>query len=129
MVGLAKTEEGIPIRPDLLDADPWLLNCKNGSLDLRTGKLREHNRNDLSTKLVPVRFDPDASCPQWQKFLHRIMNNNEGLIGFLQRAIGYSLTGSVQEHAFFLTYGTGRNGKTSFSEIINKLLGDYSRNR
>jgi len=127
MVDLAKTEVGIPIKPDLLDANPWLLNCKNGTLDLRTGILRPHERKDLCTKRVPVAFDPEAKCPIWQQFLNRIMGGNTNLISFLQRAVGYSLTGSLEEHVFFIQYGLGRNGKSTFSETINRMVGDYAK--
>src|SRR2546422_3278330 len=68
MVELAKTEPGIPVTPDVLDADPWLLNCNNGVLDLRRSKLREHRREDLCTKLVNVDFDPTATCPLFENF-------------------------------------------------------------
>ena len=90
MVNLAKTEQGIPVLSDQLDSDTWLLNCKNGTLDLRTGKLKPHDRSDYITRLVPIEYDPMADFAEWAQFLHKIMNDNKGLITFLQRAIGYS---------------------------------------
>jgi putative DNA primase/helicase len=127
MIWLARSEPGISISSDELNSNPWLLNCNNGTLDLRTGKLRKHDRDDLITKLTPVDFDPNAQCPVWEKFLEQIMGGNAGLIGFLQRAAGYSLTGNTDEQVLFIEHGSGRNGKTTFSETINKLLGDYAR--
>lgn len=127
MVALARTEDGIAIMPDCLDRDPWLLTVANGAIDLRTGTLRPAQRSDDVTKLAPVTYDADATCPQWLTFLDRIMDGNDALIAFLQRAVGYALTGDVSEHCLFLLYGTGRNGKTTFMETLAALLGDYAQ--
>ena len=124
MVRLARCR--LPVTPELLDQDPWLLNCANGTLDLRTGDLRPHRRENLLTKLAPVAYDPDAACPLWEGFLGRVMDGNAGLVGFLQRAVGYSLTGSVAEQVLFLLHGVGANGKSTFIETVRALLGDYS---
>src|SRR5262249_34989045 len=94
---LVISEPGIPILPDEMDRDPFLLNVQNGTLDLRTGQLREHRREDLITKLAPVKYDLSAKCPLWEKFLNRITNNRPELITYLRRAAGYSLTGDVSE--------------------------------
>lgn len=126
MLYLAQSESGIPIQPDALDSDPWLLNVQNGTLDLRTGDLLTHHRNRLCTKMAPVPYEKDAKCPFWQHFLSEIMANNQALISFLQRSIGYSLTAFTQERALFFLYGTGRNGKTTFLEVLQSLLGDYA---
>src|SRR5512135_408992 len=69
---LAGTEPGVAVAPELLDADPWLLNCRNGTLDLRTGELRDHDPVDLITKVTAAAYDPDAPAPTWSPFLHRI---------------------------------------------------------
>jgi putative DNA primase/helicase len=127
MIHLATSEPGVSIQRERLDSDPWLFNCNNGTIDLRTGNLREHRREDLITKLAPVEFDPAAECPIWKKFLDRIMGGDMALIGFLQRAIGYSLTGLTTEHVIFIQYGQGRNGKTTFAETINCMMGDYAK--
>lgn len=126
MVELLKTEPGIPILPEELDRDPWLLNCQNGTLDLRTGELRPHNPADLLTKVVPVAYDPNATCPEWFRFLDRIMAGRAGLVTFLQRAVGYSLTGLTDERVLFILYGSGANGKSTFLETVALLLGDYA---
>lgn len=127
MIDLARSEPGIPVVPEELDRDPWLLNCLNGTVDLRTGKLRPHRREDMITKIVPVVFNPDAEAPLWDAFLDRIMGGNERLIGFLQRAAGYSLTGDVSEHVAFLCYGTGQNGKSVFLNTLLAATGDYGK--
>lgn len=125
MVSLAESE--LPITPDALDTDPWLLNCENGTLDLRTGTLRPSRREEYLTKLLPVAYDPQATCPTWIAFLKTITGENPALQAFLQRAVGYSLTGQTTEQAFFLLYGTGANGKSTFIETLRTLLGDYAK--
>lgn len=126
MVALAESESGIPVLPAELDCDPWLLNCLNGTVDLRTGELCPHRRDDLITKLAPVNYDPVAECPLWMKFLNEIMNNNQNLIGFLCRGVGQSLTGDVSEHILYIPYGSGRNGKSTFLNTIMVAVGDYA---
>ncbi|MFZ8828767.1 MAG: phage/plasmid primase, P4 family [Armatimonadota bacterium] len=112
--------------PDEFDADDWLLNLENGVLNLRTLEFLPHDPNWRLTKLAPVPYDPNADCPKWKAFLQRIFNNNERLIRFVQRAVGYSLTGSTREQCLFFLYGTGANGKSTFLEVIRALLGDYA---
>lgn len=125
MIYLAQAETGIPVIPDELDADPSLLTVNNGTLDLRTGMLRPHDPADFITKLAPVDYDPEAEAPIWTAFLNRIMADNETLIAFLQRAVGYSLTGDVGERVLFFLYGCGANGKSTFLEAIRAMAGDY----
>jgi len=108
------------------DQRPWLLNCRNGTVDLRTGELGPHRRSDLLTKLVPVDFDPISACPRWEAFLLQVMDGSDELVTFLQRAVGYSLTGATVEQVLFLLYGTGANGKSTFTETLRALLGDYA---
>jgi putative DNA primase/helicase len=123
MIRLARSEAGVPILPDALDCDPWLLNCQNGTLDLRTGELRPHGRQDYLTKLCPVTYDPTAECRVWLSFLDRIVPE-ANLRSFLRRAVGMSLTGNVKEHVLFFLYGTGSNGKSTFLNQVHKVLGD-----
>ena len=122
----AQSEPTIPILPEHLDRDPWLLNVLNGTLDLRTGELRHHNRGDLITKLAQVVYDAKAECPTWWKFLERIFAKNYDLILFLQKAVGYALSGITWEQCLFFLYGLGANGKSTLLEIIQALLGDYA---
>ncbi len=109
-----------------LDADPWLLNCQNGTLDLKTGELRDHRPDDLITRQAPVEYDPDAQCPLFLKFLDRIFDWNPNLIKYLQRFIGYCLTGLTIEQILLFFYGTGKNGKSVLLNVILALLGDYA---
>jgi len=125
MVSLAKSEPGVPVIPSELDTDAWQLNCANGTVDLRTGELRPHRREDLCTKLAPVNYDPEAKFPLWLGFLTEIMGNRKPLVDFLQRALGYSLTGDIREQVFFILYGTGANGKSTLTETFKSALGDY----
>lgn len=127
MIALAQTEQGIPVTPDDLDINEWLLNCLNGIIDLRTGQLHPHSTSNLITKLVPVEYDQAAECPMWMAFLSKIMGKNEELIQFLQKAIGYSLTGSTREQCMFILHGSGANGKSTFLNIIEALLADYAQ--
>lgn len=126
MVEQAKSMGQIPILPNELDKDPWRLNLINGTMDLKTGKLKENKREDLISKVCPIEYDKTAKAPLWEKFLNRIFDGNQDLIKFIQRAIGYSLTGSTKEEVFFVLYGNGQNGKSKFLEVISALLGDYS---
>ncbi len=127
MVALSKSEPGVPVMVDDLDRNPWLLNVQNGTLDLRTGELRPHRREDLLTKLAPVTYDANAGCPLWLAFLDRIMDRNQDLIRFLQRSIGYTLTGSARERVLFMLHGGGANGKSTLLETMAALLGDYGK--
>lgn len=126
MIELARCEPGVPVLPQDLDRDPWLLNVENGTIDLKTGALREHRQADMMTKLAPVRYDGAATCPRWLKFLSRIMDDNHDLITYLQRVIGYCLTGEVSEQCLWFFYGTGANGKSTFLGAILAMLGDYA---
>ena len=126
MVKLAQSEPGIPVLLNQLDADQWLLNCETGTIDLRRGQLREHCREDLITKLAPVKFDPDAACPMFDRFLAHIMAEDDDFISFLQLVIGYSLTGDVSEQVLIILYGSGANGKSTFLNTLMGMLGDYA---
>ena len=125
MVLLATSECGIPVRSAELDRDPWLLNLLNGSLDLRTGELRAHDRAGLITKLVAVTHDATAECPRWLAFLDRVLDGDAETIAYVQRAIGYSLTGATTEQVLFFLFGLGGNGKTVFMEMVRRLGGEY----
>lgn len=125
MASLARHASGVPVLPRDLDRGEWLLNCPNGTLDLRTGDLKPHQRADLLTKLCGAVYDPDARAPLWESFLTRISGDNPELVQFLRRAVGYALTGSIAEHALFFLYGRGRNGKSTFVNTIQQVFGEY----
>lgn len=123
----AATEPDIRTTENELDANPWLLNVANGTLNLRTGELQAHRRSDLVTKLAPVVYDPSARAHRWEVFLHEIMAGDDELVEFLQRAAGYFLTGDTREQCLFFFYGHGANGKSTFIEVFRALLGDYAQ--
>lgn len=126
MVKLARSDTRLVALTDEFDTDPWALNLPNGTLDLRTGELRPHDRDQLLTKLAPVDYDPDAQAPRWQQFLQTAVGTDPEVIDYLQRAAGYSLTGDTREQCLFIPEGPGANGKSTFVETLTTLLGDYS---
>jgi putative DNA primase/helicase len=126
LIECAQSEPGIAVQPEDLDTHRWLLNCRNGTLDLRTKTLRAHDRADLLTFVLPVDYDALATCPTWETFLTRIMAGNTALIAFLQRAVGYALTGVIREHVLLILWGTGRNGKSTFLNALRTLLAAYA---
>jgi putative DNA primase/helicase len=116
------------------DQDPWTLNTENGTVDLRTGTLRPHRPEDLLSKMIPLRYDQHAECPQFMAFLFRIMGshpdasegdniNAEQMVSYLQKAFGCAATGKP-EKLLFVLYGEGNNGKTTLLEVIRDALGD-----
>lgn len=126
MIRLAQSEPGVPVLPNELDADPWALNCLNGTVDLRTGALRPHKREDLLTKLVPIAYDAGARFERWERFLEEATGGDEAVRSFLQRAIGYTATGRTDEEVLFFVHGPAAAGKSTFMEAIKAALGEYS---
>lgn len=126
MLNQAKVMRGVPIATNDTDMDIYLMNFKNGTLDLRTGKLRAHDRKDNITKLVNMDFVPDAECSNWLTFLSKIFKGDAELIEYVQKSIGYSLTGAITEQCFYMLYGNGANGKSTFLKAIEDIEGDYS---
>lgn len=125
MVDLAQTEPSISVTPDVFDADPWLLNVANGTLDLRTGQLREHERGDMLTKLAPVDYAPNAYDVTLDRYLATVTDGDSDFAAYLQRAAGYSLTGDTGEECFFLVLGPAATGKSTLVEALLAMLGDY----
>lgn len=126
MIELAKSEPGIPITSCQLDRDPFLLGVENGVVDLRTARLRPARRDDYITKSAHVEYIEGATCPTWEKFFGRIFDGNTALIDFMQRALGYSLTGDTGEQCLFLPHGGGANGKSTLLDAVRAIMGDYA---
>jgi putative DNA primase/helicase len=121
----ARTNSKFEIGEDRLDADPWLFNVQNGTLNLRTCQLQPHRPTDLLTKLSPATYTANAKCPRWRRFLREIMNDDKGNVSFLQRAIGYTMVGVTTEQVLFFCHGSGANGKSTFLEVIGALFGKH----
>jgi putative DNA primase/helicase len=126
MLALSRSLPGMAISPAALDADPWLLGCPNGVLDLRTGQLRESRPEDYITKRTGVPFSAAAKAPRWRRFICEVTCADVELEAFLQRTVGYSLTGRTGEQVFFFLYGDGANGKGTFIKVLQRALGDYA---
>ncbi len=109
-----------------LDADPWLLNTETFTIDLRTGQYHPHDARDLLTKIAPVKAKPNSKCPVFEKFLRRITAADDELATYIQKAVGYTLTGITTEQVFFFVHGQfGGTGKSTLVNLLRDLLGDY----
>lgn len=118
-----------PLSMRSFDQDIYLFNCKNGTLDLRTMEFREHRPEDYLTKVSPVNYDPEADCPRWHTFMDEIMQGDKARADYLQKAIGYALTGDTKMECLFILYGpTSRNGKGTTMESILRIMGEYGKN-
>ncbi len=124
MLSLAQSEPGVPILPEEMDASKDLLNVRNGTIDLRTGELREHRREDQLTKIAPVEYDPNAAAPTWAATLERTLPS-EDVRRFFKKLCGYALTGDVSEHILPVLYGTGANGKSTVLNALLEAAGEY----
>jgi putative DNA primase/helicase len=125
IINLARADRRIAATSDQWDSDPWLLNAPGGIVDLLAGKARRSVPNDYMTKICAV--GPGGECPLWLKFLDRVTDGDVELQTFLQRVVGYALTGSTREHALFFLYGTGSNGKSVFISTISAILADFQK--
>ena len=108
------------------DCDPFLLTVGNGTLDLRTGELREFRPTDFITRATHVPYSESAQCPRWLQFLDEIFAGDKQLINFVSRAVGYSLTGDTREQCLFILHGGGANGKSTFLETLLRLVGTHA---
>ncbi len=124
MQKLARSEPGIPIMPEQLDADAHAFNVANGTLDLQTLTFRPHQREDLLTHLAPVVYDAAAPCSIWRGCLERWLPN-EATRDFVQEAVALSLWGVPQDEFWIFLYGDGANGKSTFVRVVEWLCGDY----
>jgi P4 family phage/plasmid primase-like protien len=126
MVALAHSDPRIAVASEDLDGDPYLFNCASGTIDLRTGKLRPHDQGDRLTKISPVRYREGAGCPAWLRFLEEILPEPE-LRAFMKRWFGWCLTGIVNAEVLPIFYGTGANGKSTLTNVLLEVLGDYGQ--
>ncbi len=122
----ARGVPGVTVSAKDLDGDPNLLGVANGVVDLRTGRMVEADHHTLITKATTVAWSPLATAPTWLGFLDRIFAGDQPTINYMQRAIGYTLTGLQDEQCFFVLWGGGANGKTTFVRAIQRVMGDYA---
>lgn len=120
---LAKADRRLAATSDQWDGDPWLLNTPKGTIDLRAGRMRRHDPHDYITKTTAV--GPGGECPIWLAFLQRVTGGDSELEAFLQRMLGYSLTGDTSAHALFFAHGRGANGKSVCIDTAAGILKDY----
>ena len=102
-----------------------LLCVRNGTIDLKTGELKPHNKEDYITHYIDIDYNPDAECPKYESFLEKIFLGRYELIEYIQVMCGYILTGEITEECLFFLYGTGSNGKSTFMNIMKEILGDF----
>lgn len=125
---LKEAEHRVPVLPEQLDTHKTLLNTPNGTINLRTGELMPHAKKRLITKIAHSEYTDTMDIPIWEKFLLQIFQGDTELIRYIQKAIGYSISGSTKEECVFFCYGTGRNGKSTFLDVISEAIGDYGTN-
>lgn len=128
MINLVRCEKGIAINSEQFDSDVYLINCKNGTLNLETSELRPPAKEDYLTRKIELNYVANADCPEWHRFLMTVFQGDTQLIDFMQKAVGYSLSGSIREQCIFILYGIGMNGKSTFLKHIFRILGDYALN-
>lgn len=117
-----------PVSHKIFDQNTDLFNCHNGTLSLTTGEFRDHDPKDFLTMMSGVTYDPHAACPRWISFIDEVMCGDRGLAGYLQRALGYALSGNTALECLFILYGaTSRNGKGTTMETFLKIMGDYGK--
>lgn len=122
--GLKLAQHDLLLMHDEINTNPWLFNCRNTTIDLRTGQPQAHNPADFITHLAPVTYDEAATCPTWEAFLQEVFASDTAMVAFIQRGLGSSLTSIVQDRALFFLYGEqGHNGKTTLVEAFRDLLG------
>lgn len=126
LLDLAKSEAVVVVTPDQLDQDDFLLNVTNGTVNLRTGELQPHDRADLITKLAGTAYNPDATCPTFDRFLDETVCGRKDLSRYLQQTFGMYLTGDISEQILLIEIGTGSNGKNTFTDQMTDIWGDYA---
>ena len=128
MVKDAGADKSVTVKMDAFDRDRYLFNCHNGTIDLRTLEFRPHSPSDRLTKVTEVDYDPDAKCPRWISFMDEVFEGDQDRIRYLQKAIGYAMSGDTRLECMFILYGpTSRNGKGTTMETVLRILGEYGR--
>lgn len=125
-IELATADERVVCQSDELNRDPYRLNCLNGTLDLRTGELAKHNPADRITQITAVEYHPKAVCPEWLAALDLIFDGDKSLVCYFQQLCGYALSGMTDAHIMPIAYGAGCNGKSTVTNVLLGLLGDYA---
>ena len=125
---LKEVQHNMPVMPFQLDKHKMAFNVPNGTLSLKSGQLVPAKRDYFITKFSPVEFTDNADCPMWRRFLDDIFGGDRKLIRYIQKAVGYSMTGDTSEQCVFFLYGTGRNGKSTFLDVLREIFGDYVSN-
>lgn len=123
-----EAQHRMPILPNKLDRHLMAFNTPNGTMSLKTGELNAHDPKWLITKMSTVEYTDTADCPLWDSFLMDIFGGDRDLIRYVQKAVGYSLTGRTDEQCAFFLFGTGRNGKSTFLDVVREIMGDYAMN-
>lgn len=126
ILDLARSAPGIVFAPADADRDPWALSCANGTIDLRSGTLRAHDRGELITRASPVAYDPAATAPRFERFLAEIQPLPE-VREYLARLFGYAAVGLVREHVLAVLWGPGANGKSVLADVLTQVLGEYAK--
>ena len=120
---LREAQSKATLAMDELDRDTLLINFLNGTLDARTGKLRKHSAEDYITALVPHDYNPEAQCPRWEEFISAAFGDQQDMVEFFQRCVGYSLTADTSEKKIFLVHGEKDTSKTTAMTVIREVLG------
>lgn len=123
---LDELKHRLSVLPDEFDIDKTLFNTQNGYLSLSDGQLLDHDIKKMFTRISTVEYTDTIDCPQWEEFLNDIFASDQELIKYIQKAVGYSLTGSTREQSMFILFGNGRNGKSVFLDIVSEILGSYA---
>lgn len=124
---LSEVQHRVPVLHGEFDQDKTLLNTSNGYVDLSSGILYEHDIKKMFSQQADVDYTDNIDCPEWSEFLDQIFDNDQELIHYIQKAVGYSATGSIKEQVMFILYGNGRNGKSIFIDTISDILGTYAK--
>lgn len=126
MIKLLASQPEMSVSLNYWDRNIYLLNLENGTYNLETGELLKHDPNNLITRIINIPYDPDSRCDLWLEFLRKVTGGDSDLQIYLQKAAGLSLTGDISRQVFFFLYGTGCNGKSTFTHALRQILGPYA---